>query len=202
MPPVHRARATDSARRGLFVQRTRSGQCTDSTGPNLRCALVRAVRARAGASNAHGRYRAFAPGEHDRSLEYGLLMAYRLKRLELATTVGYGTRSAAFSEASDRRTRVQRHAAARPLRLLRKSPSLGRAACIPRWPCWAPCAYPPRKPKDWPRAVSGLTNLRWASASSARSRVFFRVGRLCGARRPLAGYDTRHHPPPRPARER
>jgi hypothetical protein len=55
-----------------------------------------------GASNAHGQYQAFAPGEHDRSLEYALLMAYRLQRLELAATVGYGTRSAAFSEVSER----------------------------------------------------------------------------------------------------
>jgi len=57
-----------------------------------------------GASNARGQYQAFAPGEHDRSLEYALLMAYRLKRMELTATVGYGTRSAAFSEASERST--------------------------------------------------------------------------------------------------
>ena len=57
-----------------------------------------------GASNSHGRYRAFAPGEHDRSLEYALLIAYRIQRLELATTVGYGTRGAELSEASERST--------------------------------------------------------------------------------------------------
>lgn len=57
-----------------------------------------------GASNSHGRYQAFAPGEHDRSLEYALLMAYRIQRLELAATVGYGTRSARLSEASERST--------------------------------------------------------------------------------------------------
>ncbi|HEY3253474.1 MAG TPA: hypothetical protein VGJ91_05980 [Polyangiaceae bacterium] len=55
-----------------------------------------------GAANAHGRYQAFAPSEHDRSLEYALLMAYRVQRLELAATVGYGTRSAALSEAAER----------------------------------------------------------------------------------------------------
>jgi hypothetical protein len=55
-----------------------------------------------GAANAHGRYQAFAPDEHDRSLEYALLMAYRMKRLELAATLGYGVRSAALSEASER----------------------------------------------------------------------------------------------------
>jgi len=57
-----------------------------------------------GASNSHGRYQAFTPDEHDRSLEYALLMAYRLQRLELAATVGYGTRNAAFSEAAERAT--------------------------------------------------------------------------------------------------
>ncbi|HKO47840.1 MAG TPA: hypothetical protein VJV79_08955 [Polyangiaceae bacterium] len=57
-----------------------------------------------GAANSHGRYQAFAADEHDRSLEYALLMAYRLQRLELAATVGYGTRSATFSEASERST--------------------------------------------------------------------------------------------------
>ena len=57
-----------------------------------------------GAANAHGHYEAFAPAEQDRSLEYALLVAYRLQRLELAATLGYGTRSAAFSEASDRST--------------------------------------------------------------------------------------------------
>src|SRR6188768_2510946 len=55
-----------------------------------------------GASNAHGQYQAFAPGEHDRSVEYALLMAYRVQRLELAATLGYGVRSVALSEASER----------------------------------------------------------------------------------------------------
>jgi len=54
-----------------------------------------------GAANSRGQYQAFAPGEHDRSVEYALLMAYRMQRLELAATVGYGTRGAAFSEASE-----------------------------------------------------------------------------------------------------
>jgi hypothetical protein len=57
-----------------------------------------------GAYNAHGRYQAFAPAEHDRSLEYALLTAYRLRRLELSAIVGYGTRSAALSNASERST--------------------------------------------------------------------------------------------------
>ena len=57
-----------------------------------------------GAANAHGSYQPFAAGEHDRSVEYTLLTAYRLQRLELAGTLGYGTRSAAFSEAAERST--------------------------------------------------------------------------------------------------
>jgi len=57
-----------------------------------------------GASNAHGHYQAFAPGEHDRSVEYALLVAYRIQRLELAATLGYGTRSVTLSEASERST--------------------------------------------------------------------------------------------------
>ena len=57
-----------------------------------------------GAANAHGRYGAFGPAEHDRSLEYALLMAYRIQRLELAVTLGYGTRSATLSAASERST--------------------------------------------------------------------------------------------------
>ncbi|MEI9941382.1 MAG: hypothetical protein WDO69_29535 [Pseudomonadota bacterium] len=59
-----------------------------------------------GAANAHGQYQAFAPREHDRSLEYALLIAYRLQRLELAATVGYGTRSVALSEAAERSTGI------------------------------------------------------------------------------------------------
>jgi len=57
-----------------------------------------------GAANAHGRYQSFAADEHDRSLEYALLMAYRIRRLELVATVGYGTRSAALSTAFERST--------------------------------------------------------------------------------------------------
>jgi len=33
-----------------------------------------------GAFNAHGEYAAFAPNEHDRTVEYGLLAAYRVRR--------------------------------------------------------------------------------------------------------------------------
>ena len=50
-----------------------------------------------GAFNAHGDYAAFAPGEHDRTLEYVLLTAYRWQRLELAGAVSYGARVAALS---------------------------------------------------------------------------------------------------------
>jgi hypothetical protein len=57
-----------------------------------------------GAANSRGQYREFAAGEHDRSLEYALLIAYRRKRLELAAIAGYGTRSATLSEASERST--------------------------------------------------------------------------------------------------
>ncbi|HEY0466515.1 MAG TPA: hypothetical protein VGC79_20040 [Polyangiaceae bacterium] len=55
-----------------------------------------------GAANAHGRYQAFAPDEHDRSLEYALLIAYRIRHLELAATLGYGARSVTLSEAAER----------------------------------------------------------------------------------------------------
>jgi hypothetical protein len=54
-----------------------------------------------GAFNAHGRYRAFAPGEHDRSVEYALLAAYRMRRLELSAIFGYGSRNVALSTASE-----------------------------------------------------------------------------------------------------
>ena len=60
-----------------------------------------------GAFNAHGRYQAFAPGEHDRSVEYALLVAYRMQRLELSAIVGYGTRSVTLSNASERSTGLQ-----------------------------------------------------------------------------------------------
>jgi hypothetical protein len=55
-----------------------------------------------GAYNAHGRYEAFAPGEHDRALEYALLMAYRMQRLELSAIFGYGARSVTLSNSSER----------------------------------------------------------------------------------------------------
>lgn len=55
-----------------------------------------------GAFNAHGAYAAFAPNEHDRTVEYGLLTAYRWRRLELSSTFSYGARSAAISEQSER----------------------------------------------------------------------------------------------------
>jgi len=57
-----------------------------------------------GATNAHGRYAAFAPSERDRSLEYALMIAYRIQRFELAGTLGYGTRNAALSDAAERST--------------------------------------------------------------------------------------------------
>jgi hypothetical protein len=55
-----------------------------------------------GEFNAHGRYQAFAPGEHDGALEYALLIAYRLQRLELSGAFGYGVRSVALSTATER----------------------------------------------------------------------------------------------------
>lgn len=55
-----------------------------------------------GAFNAHGKYQAFSSGEHDRTIEYVMLAAYRRNRLELAGTFGYGTRLAAISGESAR----------------------------------------------------------------------------------------------------
>lgn len=55
-----------------------------------------------GAFNAHGEHAAFAPHEHDRTVEYGLLSAYRWQRLELSSTFSYGARSAAISAQSER----------------------------------------------------------------------------------------------------
>jgi hypothetical protein len=55
-----------------------------------------------GAFNAHGEYAAFAPNEHDRSVEYALLAAYRWQRLELSGTFGYGARAAVISEQAER----------------------------------------------------------------------------------------------------
>ncbi len=57
-----------------------------------------------GAFNAHGSYAPFAAGEHDRTLEYVLLAAYRWQRLELAGTFGYGARMAVISDESARTT--------------------------------------------------------------------------------------------------
>ena len=45
-----------------------------------------------GAFNAHGAYAAFAPGEHDRTVEYALLAAFRVRRWELGASLGYGAR--------------------------------------------------------------------------------------------------------------
>ncbi|MEO6599192.1 MAG: hypothetical protein ABIQ16_04915 [Polyangiaceae bacterium] len=55
-----------------------------------------------GAFNAHGEYAAFAPSEHDRTVEYGLLGAYRWQRLELSGSFSYGLRSAAISDQAER----------------------------------------------------------------------------------------------------
>lgn len=55
-----------------------------------------------GAFNAHGEYAAFTPQEHDRTVEYALLAAYRFQRLELSTSFSYGARSAAVSAQSER----------------------------------------------------------------------------------------------------
>ena len=46
-----------------------------------------------GAFNAHAEYASFAAGEHDRTVEYDLLAAYRLRRWELSGAFGYGRRS-------------------------------------------------------------------------------------------------------------
>ena len=45
-----------------------------------------------GAFNAHGNYAPFAPFEHDRTVEYALLAAYRIRHLELSATLSYGAR--------------------------------------------------------------------------------------------------------------
>ena len=45
-----------------------------------------------GAFNAHGEYAPFASAEHDRTVEYGLLAAYRVRHLELSGTLSYGAR--------------------------------------------------------------------------------------------------------------
>ncbi len=59
-----------------------------------------------GAFNAHGAYAPFEPNEHDRTLEYVLLAAYRWQRLELAGTFGYGARTAVISGESARTSGV------------------------------------------------------------------------------------------------
>ena len=46
-----------------------------------------------GAFNAHGKYAPFASDEHDRTVEYDLLAAYRIHRWELTGSVGYGVRA-------------------------------------------------------------------------------------------------------------
>ena len=55
-----------------------------------------------GMFNAHGQYQAFAPSEYDRSTEYALLLAYRVRRLEVSGVLGYGARDAALSRVADR----------------------------------------------------------------------------------------------------
>lgn len=55
-----------------------------------------------GLFNAHGEYQAFAPNEYDRSTEYALLLAYRVKRLELSALAGYGARDVALGRAAER----------------------------------------------------------------------------------------------------
>lgn len=51
----------------------------------------------AGDFDAHGRYRAFSASEHDRTVEYGMLVARRWRRLELAIRMSYGSRAAVIS---------------------------------------------------------------------------------------------------------
>jgi len=74
-----------------------------------------------GAYNAHGHYQAFAANERDRALEYALLLAYRVQRLELSLLSGYGARSVALSAAAERNAglsdtllRIRYEAAAEP----------------------------------------------------------------------------------------
>ncbi len=55
-----------------------------------------------GAFNAHGRYQGFASDEHDRTVEYLLLAAYRVRRLEIAGSFGYGARLAELAGESAR----------------------------------------------------------------------------------------------------
>jgi len=55
-----------------------------------------------GAWNAHATYRAFEPREHDRTVEYTLLSAYRWKRMELSASFAYGARLAEISTESAR----------------------------------------------------------------------------------------------------
>lgn len=55
-----------------------------------------------GAWNAHSTYRAFEPREHDRTIEYTLLSAYRWKRMELSAAFAYGARLAEISTESSR----------------------------------------------------------------------------------------------------
>jgi hypothetical protein len=55
-----------------------------------------------GAFNSHGRYRAFALDERDRSQEFALLAAYRIRRMELSAVLGYGARDVALSTATER----------------------------------------------------------------------------------------------------
>ena len=55
-----------------------------------------------GQYDAHGNYRPLAPQEHDRTVEYVLLAAYRVRRLELLGSVAYGARLAQLSTEAGR----------------------------------------------------------------------------------------------------
>lgn len=55
-----------------------------------------------GAWNAHSTYQPFATREHDRTIEYSLLAAYRWKRIELSSVFAYGARMAEISSESAR----------------------------------------------------------------------------------------------------
>ena len=55
-----------------------------------------------GQYDAHGNYRPLAPQEHDRTVEYVLLAAYRFRRLELLGSVAYGARLVQLSTETGR----------------------------------------------------------------------------------------------------
>ncbi len=99
---MKRAVVTFAALTALVFQVARAAACSCS-GQGPASALTRpdqiwGVRASErvligyGAFNAHGKYAPFATGEHDRTVEYDLLAAYRVRRWELSGTLGYGAR--------------------------------------------------------------------------------------------------------------